>query len=64
MATEGATLAAAGGDARRLLLSRLVLEHKLLPRDPLDFTDGAAEARLSALLLGDEPVQFADAGGI
>jgi alkylation response protein AidB-like acyl-CoA dehydrogenase len=64
MATEGASLAAAGGDARRLLLSRLVLEHKLLPRDPLDFTDGAAEARLSALLLGDEPVQFADAGGI
>ncbi len=56
LAAEGARLGAAGGDARRLVLARLVLEHRLMPRDPLSLGDGAAEARAAALLLGAAPV--------
>ncbi len=39
MAWEGATLGAQGGDARRLLLSRLVIEHRLAPQDPLSLNE-------------------------
>jgi acyl-CoA dehydrogenase len=61
MATEGAALAAAGGDARRILLARLVLQEKLQPRDPMSFSDGTDEARISTLLLNDTPVSLAEA---
>jgi alkylation response protein AidB-like acyl-CoA dehydrogenase len=53
---EGARLGAAGGDARRLLLARLVLEHRLAPRDPLAAGAGAWEAEAGALLLDERPV--------
>src|SRR6185369_868676 len=43
LASEGSRLGATG-DARRLLLSALVLAHRLLPRDPLE---RAAEDRLA-----------------
>ncbi len=58
MAAEGAALASAseGGDARRLLLAKLLLEHKLAPRDPLAFDAGDGEASLAALLLGEDNV--------
>ena len=55
LAAEGARLAAAG-DARRLLLARLVLDHKVMPRDPLDRGGAAREARLAELLLDERPV--------
>ncbi len=51
----------AGGDARRLLLSRLVLEHRLSPRDPLALHEPAWESRAADLLLEDAPVSFAEA---
>jgi alkylation response protein AidB-like acyl-CoA dehydrogenase len=40
MACEGARLGALGGDARRLLLARLVVNHRLRPMDPLEADDG------------------------
>ena len=55
LAAEGARLAAAG-DARRLLLARLVLDHKVMPRDPLDRGGAAREARFAELLLDERPV--------
>lgn len=61
MAWEGATLGAAGGDARRLLLSRLVLEHRLAPQDPLALGDSDWEEEAMDLLLQDEPVPLAKA---
>ena len=61
MAWEGATLGAQGGDARRLLLSRLVLEHRLAPHDPLALGDSSWEEEAMDLLLQDKPVPLAKA---
>ena len=55
LASEGSRLGATG-DARRLLLSALVLSHRLLPRDPLE---RAAEDRLAEVLLPETPVSQA-----
>ena len=55
LAAEGARLAR-GGDARRMLLARLVLDHKVMPRDPLDCADPEREAHFAALLLGEDAV--------
>lgn len=55
LAAEGAALGAAGGDARRLLLSRLVVEHRLKPADPLALDrdrDAIADALLGAAPVG------------
>ena len=56
LAWEGARTGAAGGDARRLLLSRLVVEHRLSVEDPLAVRDDAWEERAADLLLADAPV--------
>jgi len=61
MAWEGATLGAQGGDARRLLLSRLVLEHRLAPQDPMSLDDSPWEQEAMDLLLQDKPVPLAKA---
>ena len=53
LASEGSRLAATG-DARRLLLSALVLEHRLKPRDPL--LPVASEEALANVLLPETPV--------
>ena len=59
LAVEGARLGAMGHDARRLVLARMVLDHRLRPRDPLgesDSPDGQVDAVLS-----DEDVPLARA---
>jgi acyl-CoA dehydrogenase len=61
MAWEGTVIHAKRGDARRLLWSKLVVEHRLKPRDPFQLTDTALEDEISALLLGDAAVPLADA---
>jgi alkylation response protein AidB-like acyl-CoA dehydrogenase len=61
MAWEGATLGARGGDARRLLLSRLVIEHRLAPQDPLSLNEFPWEQEAMDLLLRDAPVPLAKA---
>jgi len=61
MAWEGATLGAQGGDARRLLLSRLVIEHRLAPQDPLSLNESSWEQEAMDLLLDDAPVSLAKA---
>jgi hypothetical protein len=40
------------------VLSRLVLEHRVLPRDPLAREGGALEDAAAALLLADAPVSM------
>jgi hypothetical protein len=53
-----------GADARRALVSRFVLEHRLSPRDPLE-PDGAAwEEPAIALLLDDAPVPLTRASAL
>ena len=49
------------GDARRLLFSRLVLDHRLSSPDPFDVQTGAREAAFADALLSDAPVSRARA---
>ena len=60
-AWEGTLLAAARGDARRLTLARLVLEHRLSARDPLARGDLATEAAIAEAWVDDAPVTLAEA---
>ena len=61
MAWEGATLGARGGDARRLLLARMVLDHRLTASDPLAVEDDRFDQAAAALLIDDTPVPLAQA---
>ena len=45
LANEGARIDALNGDARRLLMAQMVLEHRLFGRGPLDRIDDDLEAR-------------------
>jgi len=59
---EGATAGAETvGDARRLLLSRMVIEHRLAAQDPLAMSDSAFEEAAEALLLSESPVSLSEA---
>ena len=55
LAAEGARLGE-NGDARRMLLARLVLDHKVMPFDPFEHRDAAREAAFAERLLGEQPV--------
>lgn len=61
LAWEGARIHARRGDARRLLWSRLVVDHRLRARDPFALADNAWENEVSKLLLGEADVSLADA---
>lgn len=61
LAWEGSTLGATGGDARRLLLSRMVIEHRLAPQDPLSLGESSWEQEAMDLLLSDAPVPLSKA---
>ena len=60
LAWEGARAGAQGGDARRLLLARLVVEHRLLPQDPLASGEHHFDKAAATLLLNDAPASLAD----
>jgi len=64
MAWEGATLGAQGGDARRLLLSRLVIEHRLSAHDPLSLAEQPWEQEAIDLLLSDRAVPLSKASAL
>jgi acyl-CoA dehydrogenase len=61
LAAEGAELGKGGGDARRLLLARLVIDHRLGNTDPFVLPDAAWEDAVSAKLLGDVAVSLSEA---
>lgn len=61
LASEGLRLGAAGGDARRLLLARFVLEHRLRPTDPASLAALRWEDAATDFLLDDAPVPLAEA---
>lgn len=61
MTWEAARLGAAGGDARRLLVARLVVEHRLSPTDPMAIPTDSWEEKAADLLLADAPVPLAQA---
>ena len=45
-----------GADARRVLLARMVLDHRLSPQDPLEIEDAAGEDAAIDLLLDETPL--------
>ncbi len=61
LAWEGARTGAAGGDARRLLLSRMVVDHRLLPQDPLAAGENRFDRAAGDLLLQDDVVTLEQA---
>lgn len=64
LAVEGALLGAAGGDARRLLLARFVIEHRLEKTPPTSLRAFAWEDEAIPLLLSDETVPLDQAAAL
>jgi acyl-CoA dehydrogenase len=62
LAWEGGRIHDMRGDARRLLLSRLVVEHRIPTRDPFRLTENATERVIADHLLSDQPVGMAEVG--
>ncbi len=54
LAREGAMMGEDTGDASRLLLSRLVMDHRLRPHDPMSLDEGMTEGVAGELLLDVE----------
>ena len=61
---EGARIDATRGDARRLLLARLVVDHRLTQPDPFVLVDAKADAAIGELLLGDRDAGMAEIGAM
>ncbi len=64
LASEGARLGTAGGDARRLLLSRFVVEHRLREQTWASLEAQRWEDEAIDLLFGDAPVPLARAASL
>jgi alkylation response protein AidB-like acyl-CoA dehydrogenase len=50
------------GDARRLLLSRLVIDYRLASNDPFRLADAGTQGAITDALLGERPLGIAEAG--
>ncbi|MFN5456200.1 MAG: DNA alkylation response protein, partial [Bradyrhizobium sp.] len=50
------------GDARRLLLARLVVDHRLMPSDPFRLTENKADDAIATLLLGENVANMGEVG--
>jgi alkylation response protein AidB-like acyl-CoA dehydrogenase len=61
LGVEGADFGAAGGDARRLLISRLVINHRLRASNPLSRQDSDGEGPIVDRLLEETAVSLAEA---
>ncbi len=61
MTWEGSRIHALRGDARRMLVARMVVDHRLTPQDPFAPLDSRRDARIAGLLLGEREVSLADA---
>jgi hypothetical protein len=62
LAFEGGRIQQLRGDARRLLLSRLVVDHRLGEGDPFRFADSATQRRITDFLLGEPAVGITEVG--
>src|SRR6476646_6030518 len=59
---EGSRIYRMRGDARRLLLSRMVLDHRLSPNDPFHLAETATQRKITGHLLGEHSVGMAEVG--
>src|SRR4051812_3212175 len=62
LAWEGGRIHEMRGDARRLLLSRMVIDHRVSPSDPFQLTESAVQRTITGHLLGDRAVGMAEVG--
>jgi acyl-CoA dehydrogenase len=62
LAWEGGRIHAMRGDARRLLLSRMVIDHRLAANDPFRLTENNVQRAITGHLLGDRDVGMAEVG--
>jgi alkylation response protein AidB-like acyl-CoA dehydrogenase len=62
LAWEGGRIHQMRGDARRLLLSRLVIDHRVSASDPFRLTENARQRAISGHLLGERAVGMAEVG--
>jgi len=62
LAWEGGRIHAMRGDARRLLLSRMVIDHRVSSGDPFRLTENSAQRAMSGHLLGERNVGMAEVG--
>ena len=57
-------MGAKGGDARRLLLARLVIEHRLLAQDPMASGENLFDKAAADVLLNDAPAPLAEVADV
>ncbi|MBR0691947.1 acyl-CoA dehydrogenase family protein [Bradyrhizobium lablabi] len=62
LAWEGGRIHEIRGDARRLLLSRMVIDHRVQLADPFRLTENTAQRTITTHLLGDRAVGMAEVG--
>jgi acyl-CoA dehydrogenase len=62
LAWEGGRIHDMRGDGRRLLLSRLVIDHRVMTRDPFLLAENAVQRALADHLLGEGAVGMAEVG--
>jgi alkylation response protein AidB-like acyl-CoA dehydrogenase len=62
LAWEGGRIHEMRGDARRLLLSRMVIDHRVSPGDPFRLTENAVQRAITDHLLGERSVGMAEVG--
>src|SRR5215472_5579006 len=62
LAWEAQRIHARRGDARRLLLSRLVIDHRVMAADPFRLAENKSQDAIAALLLGDRSASMRDVG--
>jgi hypothetical protein len=52
------------GDARRLLLSRMVIDHRVSPGDPFRLTENSVQRAVTSHLLGERAVGMSEVGDL
>src|SRR5471032_2548063 len=62
LAWEGGRIHAMRGDARRLLLSRLVIDHRVAANDPFRLAENPVQRAITGHLLGERDVGMAEVG--
>jgi hypothetical protein len=62
LAWEAQRIHARRGDARRLLLSRLVIDHRVMPSGPFQLAENRAQEKIAELLLGERAAGMAEVG--
>src|SRR4249920_1450021 len=62
LAWEGGRIHEMRGDARRLLLSRMVIDHRVSPGNPFQLTESTAQRAITGHLLGERAIGMTEVG--